>query len=77
MAWTPKPGSGALDKNGRKEKDSHPDWRGVVTTPDGQTWELAGWDKTGKFGPSISIKASAPRERPQAAAHTEDPGADF
>ena len=41
--------SGMLKKNDRKEKDSHPDYRGIINV-DGVDYWLSGWIKTGKEG---------------------------
>ena len=41
--------SGMLKKNDRKEKDSHPDYRGVINIEGVDYW-LSGWIKTGKEG---------------------------
>jgi single-stranded DNA-binding protein len=38
-----------LKKNDRKEKDSHPDYRGVINIEGVDYW-LSGWIKTGKEG---------------------------
>jgi hypothetical protein len=41
MTYTPKPGTGALFKNERKERDIQPDYKGSLTLPDGTTMQLA------------------------------------
>ena len=62
-----------LFKNAKKTAPNHPDWKGEITTPDGKTWELAGWVSTDKTtgairsdkngNPWLSLKATAPRVR--------------
>jgi hypothetical protein len=49
-------GAGALFRNDRKEKPSHPDYRGDITIL-GETYLLAGWIKEGKRGKYLSISA--------------------
>jgi hypothetical protein len=49
-------GAGALFKNHRKEKPSHPDYRGDITIL-GDKYRLAGWVKEGKRGKYLSIVA--------------------
>jgi uncharacterized protein (DUF736 family) len=66
MAWEHKEGSGALFKNAKKEKDSHPDYRGDAMV-NGTLVEIAGWIKEGKNGGkffSLSIKPKEEREAP-------------
>jgi uncharacterized protein (DUF736 family) len=66
MAWEHKEGSGALFKNGKKEKDSHPDYRGDAMV-NGTLMEIAAWIKEGKNGGkfmSLSIKPKEEREAP-------------
>ena len=48
---------GVLFKNDRKDKDTHPDYRGNIKV-DGQEYWLSAWIKAGKSGKfmSISIK---------------------
>lgn len=56
-----KPGYGSLWVNDKKEKESQPNTKGKLVTPDGKTWEIAGWTKTGNGGKKyISLKASEP-----------------
>lgn len=62
MAYQPKPGSGTLFKNDRKEKDSHPDYRGDLCLPDGEIIRLAGWIKDGAKGKFLSLSVDRPRE---------------
>ncbi len=68
--------SGVVFPNDRKQKSSHPDFKGQCTikTPDGELVEywVSGWEKEGRKGPSRSRKRrrrtlkSAPCRRKQA-----------
>jgi hypothetical protein len=44
--------SGLLAKNDRKEKDTHPDYRGSINI-DGQEYWLSAWVKTGREGTKL------------------------
>jgi hypothetical protein len=57
---------GALFKNDRKEKDSHPDYRGDITI-DGRKYWLSGWLKEGKRGKYMSLAVRAADDQPQEA----------
>ena len=50
---------GVLFPNDRKQKSSHPDFKGncTVKTPDGELIELwvSGWEKEGRKGPFLSL----------------------
>jgi len=66
MAYEPKPGTGSLFKNKRKEKDTHPDYRGDLVLPDGTKMELVAWLKATRAGDKfLSLKLSEPREKPK------------
>jgi len=62
MAFEPRDNSGALFKNERKEKDTHPDYKGNARLG-GVDYEIAAWVKeaqgTGKKYFSLSIKPKA------------------
>lgn len=56
MAFELKEGSGSLFKNDRKEKDSHPDYRGEILI-DGQLYWINAWVRDGKRGKFFSLSA--------------------
>lgn len=45
-----KAGQGSLFENSHKSESKHPDMRGKLVTPDGQTLSVSGWKKTSKSG---------------------------
>lgn len=47
-------GKGGLFQN-NKEKPNQPDYRGELTTPDGDQLVVSGWKKQGKKGPWLSL----------------------
>lgn len=63
--------SGMLAKNDRKEKDTHPDYRGVINV-DGVDYWLSAWIKVGRDGSkmqgqkyfSLSVKAKDEQAKP-------------
>jgi uncharacterized protein (DUF736 family) len=60
MAYEPRPGSLSLFKNDRKEKESHPDYKGDGLLPDGTPAWISAWLKTSSKGTkffSISVQA--------------------
>jgi len=62
MSYEHKEGSGSLFKNGYKQKESHPDYKGEVKI-NGVLMDIAGWVKEGKNGKFFSLKVSEKRER--------------
>ena len=65
MAYEEKENSGALFVNGRKEKDTHPDFTGRGNF-NGVSFEISAWKKPGKNGRpgflSLSIKEPYQRD---------------
>lgn len=57
-----KPGFGVLFDN-PEATGNQPRKRGSLTTPDGQVWEIAGWERDGKRGTYLSLKAQTPLPR--------------
>jgi hypothetical protein len=54
--------SGVLFKNHRKEKDSHPDYKGNGRI-NGRDVEISAWIKEGKRGKFMSLSFQPPRDR--------------
>ena len=54
MAYEAKPGSFSLFKNDRKEKDSHPDYKGDGKDLDGNPIWISAWLKDGSKGKFMS-----------------------
>ena len=59
---------GALFKNDRREKDSHPEYTGTINV-DGTDYWLAAWVKDGKKGKFFSLSVKPKEERSQGGAN--------
>lgn len=57
-----KTNSGSLFKNDRKEKDTHPDYRGTINV-DGREWEISAWLKDGAKGKFMSLAVKEPYQK--------------
>lgn len=55
--------TGVLFKNDRKEKDSHPDFKGSAEISGVEYW-IAGWKKETKNGAALSLKFTEKDEQP-------------
>ena len=53
--------TGVLFKNDRKEKETHPDYKGSCEVEGVEYW-VAGWIKEGKKGKFMSLKLTDKRE---------------
>jgi uncharacterized protein (DUF736 family) len=50
MAYETKAGSGSLFPNDRKQKETHPDWKGRIKWHNGTEAWLSAWEKETKDG---------------------------
>lgn len=54
-----KKGNGAIFKNNKKDKETHPDYNGKIVDPNGKEWDLSLWVKKSAAGNSyfsVSVK---------------------
>jgi hypothetical protein len=84
MAYEPRAGSLTLFKNDRKEKDSHPDYKGDGLDLDGNAVWISAWVKEGAKGKFMSLsiqkkepKPAAPQQAPQTRQATSPSFADL
>ena len=77
MAYEPKPGSFSLFKNDRKEKETHPDYKGDGLALDGTPIWISAWIKKGAKGSfmSCSIQAKEAKAQPTSAPGANNPTA--
>jgi hypothetical protein len=61
MAYETKPGNGALFKNDRKEKETHPDYKGDINI-NGTNYWLSAWLKATKDGKKYMSLSAKPKE---------------
>jgi hypothetical protein len=75
--YEPKDNSGALFKNERKERDSHPDYRGNCVV-NGVPMDMAAWIKTSAKGTKyMSFSFSEPWQKPEQQSRPKTPAQDF
>ena len=59
-----KPGNGAIFKNDKKQKETHPDYNGKILDPNGKEWELSLWVKKSAAGNSyFSVAVKEPYKK--------------
>ena len=63
MAYELKPGQGTIFKNSKKEKETHPEYKGEIMTPSGEKLEIALWVKEGKKGKFFSAAIKPPYKK--------------
>lgn len=66
MAYEPKAGSLTLFRNDRKEKDSHPDYKGDGMDLNGNLVWVSAWVKEGARGQFFSISMQKKEQKPAA-----------
>lgn len=64
MPFEQKENSGALFKNERKQKETHPDFTGTINVA-GASFRLSGWSRQSKKGTKFISLAIKPDEREQ------------
>ena len=67
MAYEIKPNSGSLFKNDRKEKETHPDYKGSCMVGGVEMW-MSAWLKTSGNGTKFMSFSFQPKEQQQAPA---------
>jgi hypothetical protein len=63
--------TGSISKNKKKEKDSHPDYRGSCTINGVQYW-ISSWVNEGSDGKYLSLKFQQKDEAPRQSALSDD-----
>lgn len=64
MAYELKNGQGTIFKNTRKEKETQPEYRGEIKTPNGELFEISLWVKDGQKGKYFSAAVKEPYNKP-------------
>lgn len=64
MAYEKRDNSGTLFTNGRKEKDSHPDFTGTAMI-DGKEYYISAWTKSGQKGAFYSLAFKPKEAKPE------------
>jgi hypothetical protein len=59
--------SGSFSRNTRKEKETHPDYKGQAVIGGADYW-VSGWKKDGDNGPWVSLAFELKKDKPAAAA---------
>ena len=77
MAYEPKPGSFSLFKNDRKEKDSHPDYKGDGQDLEGNPIWVSAWLKDGKNGKFMSCSMTHKEQQGGSASAGTNKGSSF
>ena len=67
MAYEQRDNSGSLFKNERKEKESHPDYKGTCMVGGVEMW-MSAWLKTGANGTKFMSFSFQPKDQQQAPA---------
>lgn len=70
MAFEQKDNSGSLFKNDRKEKETHPDYKGTAMI-DGKVYWISAWLKEGQKGKFFSFSFKPKDEQPSTPARRE------
>ncbi len=65
MAFKHKEGYGTIFPNDKGDNPNRPDYKGSMTTPDGQAWSLSLWKAETREGkPSLQVKIEKPYVAP-------------
>lgn len=70
MAYVQKENSGSLFKNDRKEKETHPDYKGDINIG-GKNYWISAWVKEGKNGKFFSLSVNV-KDAPQLSKQLDD-----
>ncbi len=72
MSYEQRDNSGVLFENDRKEKDTHPDWKGKAMIGGKMYW-VSMWNKEGRNGDFYSLAFQPQDEQRQSAGREERP----